>query len=95
MDCGYGLAIAFLLADALALGVLEVALVTETSDHTLTGTSRAWVWLGTSRGAGGAAEGKVSIGAASLVFWESRNGDPEADGGKAEQQREGEARVHR
>jgi hypothetical protein len=97
-EFGAGLAITFWEGDAFALVVLQVSFLTETAGDTLEGTD--WTWMhvfaiGTGRGACGAAFEELCIGTASFIGGKSWDGNSEADGGKAEQQRESKARVHR
>jgi hypothetical protein len=97
-EFGAGLAVTFWEGHAFALFVLQVSFPTETAADTLEGTD--WTWMhefavGTGRGACGATFEELCIWTASFIGGKSRDGNSEADGGKAEQQRESKARVHR
>jgi hypothetical protein len=92
-DFRVGRGIAILRTHALALGVLQESLVTETAHDALERTNLGRFRVGAIRNACGSALGELGIRAA--LVGKSRDGNSEPEGANAEQQRESKARVHR
>jgi len=90
--------IAFVREHAFALSVLQVSLLTETTDDALKGTNFGLFRIGAIRDAGGSARTEFLIRTAFSFFrshWKSRSGDSSAKGANAEQQNESKAKGHR
>jgi len=77
--------LAFFHAYTFTLGVLQVSLFTETTDHTLEGTHRYWFWVSTIWYASGSTCHIHGIGTAFFIDGKSRGGDSEAESTNAEQ----------
>jgi len=88
-------AIAIAFGNAFAFGVLQEPFLTETAHDALHGTHIRFFRISAGRDAGRAANAELGIGAASLVYWEGRDGHSEPEGTNAEQQHESRAKGHR
>jgi len=91
-----GSGIAFVREHAFAHGVLQVSLLTETTDDALKGTNFGFFRMGAIRDASGSAGAKLLIGTALAFFGgKSRSGDSKTEGANCEQQQGSKAKGHR
>jgi hypothetical protein len=97
-DFVVGSGVAFLREHAFALSVLQVSLLTETTNDTLVGTNFVLFGMGAIGDAGGSAGLEFLVQTALGVFGgqgKSRSGDSSANGANAEQQQKSKAKGHR